>query len=301
MERCCLRLRPYTKGTELRAKTLWQGSINMRKVEHHHSNKILAARRVFLGLVVASALAACATTDEVQPQVAVAPAPEANKPESVSVFGIFRNGRMSPEAWEDFGKVLSTPFSEGLCKAAYDVALTNTSPELAAAIDDHAKENGVSDQLLEKFAPFAKGDTIVLIAIDGQLPKPAAASADKPVQTPSSSGQGNPGGSGSAPAMGPGAGRGMGRGGMGSGRSQSAPAQNAKPDKGSWELTAYFYSVRLRHSTRQVELKQQGQDIDGDLKLFAAKLGTELPGVPCRGWDSTAKVDSEAIRKLADQ
>ena len=267
----------------------------MRKVEHHHSNKILAARSVSLGLVVASALAACATTDEVQPQVAVAPAPKANKPESVSVFGIFRNGRMSPEAWEDFGKVLSTPFSEGLCKAAYDVVLTDTSPKLAAAIDDYAKENGVSDELLEKFAPFAKGDTIVLIAIDGQLPKPAAASADKPakpVQTPSSSGQGNPGGSGSDPAMGQGAGRGMGRGGMGSGRSQSAPAQNAKPDKGSWELTAYFYSVRLRQSTRQVELKQQGQDIDGDLKLFAAKLGTELPGVPCRGWDSTAKVDS---------
>jgi hypothetical protein len=264
-----------------------------------------------LGLVVASALAACATTDEVQPQVAVAPAPEATQPESVSVFGIFRNGRMSPEAWEDFGKVLSMPFSEGICKAAYDVVLTDTYPELAAAIDDYAKENGVSDELLEKFAPFAKGDTIVLIAIDGQLPKPAAASADKPakpVQTPSSSGQGNPGGSGSDPAMGPGAGRGMGRGGggmgrggMGRGRSQSAPAQHAKPDKGSWELTAYFYSVRLHQSTRQVELKQQGQDIDGDLKLFAAKLGTELPGVPCRGWDSTAKIDSEAIRKLADQ
>jgi hypothetical protein len=282
----------------------------MRKVEHRHCNKILAARRVSLSLVVASALAACATTDEIQPQVAVAPAPEATQPQSVSVFGIFRNGRMSPEAWEDFGKVLSTPFSEGLCKAAYDVVLTDTSPELAAAIDDYTKENGVSDELLEKFATFAKGDTIVLIAIDGQLPKPAGASADKPAkpaQTPASSGQGNSGGSGSDPAMGPGAGRGMGRGGggmgrggMGHGRSQSAPAQHAKPDKGSWELTAYFYSIRLRHSTRQVELKQQGQDIDGDLKLFAAKLGTEIPGVPCRGWDSTAKVDSEAIRKLLE-
>ncbi|HEY5284285.1 MAG TPA: hypothetical protein VIM14_15950 [Polyangia bacterium] len=279
-------------------------------MEHRHCEKTLAARRVSLGLVVASALAACATGDELQPQVAVGPAPEATKPESVSVFGIFRNGRMSPEAWEDFGKVLSTPFSQGICKAAYDVVLTDAHPEMAAAIDDYAKENGVSDELLEKFAPLAKGDTILLIAIDGQAPKPAAPSAQKPTKPardPSSPGQGSPTSSASDPTMGPGGGRGMGRGGggmgrsgMGRGRSQSSPAQQTKPDKGSWELTAYFYSVRLRKSTRQVELKQQGQDIDADLKLFAAKLGTEIPGVPCRGWDSTAKIDSEAIRKLGD-
>ena len=95
-------------------------------------------------------------------------------------------------------------------------------------------------------------------------------------------------------------GGGMGRGGMGGRRPQSAPAQHAAPDKGYWELTAYFYSVRLRQSTKQVELKQQGQDIDGDLKLFAAKLGTEIPGVPCRGWDRSTKVDSDSIRKLGE-
>ena len=107
--------------------------------------------------------------------------------------------------------------------------------------------------------------------------------------------------------MGPGSGRGMGRGGggmgrggMGRGGSPSTPAQHAKPDKGFWELTAYLYSVRLHRSTRQVELKQQGQDIDGALKLFVAKLGTEMPGIPCRGWDQSVKADSDSIRKLGD-
>ncbi|HEX7500045.1 MAG TPA: hypothetical protein VF524_07025 [Polyangia bacterium] len=261
-----------------------------------------------MSMLLTSALAACATTEEVQPQVAVAPVPDAAKPESVSVFGIFRNGRMSAEAWGDFGKALSTPFDDGICKAAYDVVFADANPELASAIDDYTKENGVSDELLAKFAPLAKGDTILLIAIDGQLPKPAAASAEKPskpAQNPSASGQGNYGGSGAGQGGGPGGGRGMGRGGggmgrggMGGRRQQSAPAQQAKPDKGFWELTAYFYSVRLRQSTRQVVLKQQGQDVDGDLKLFAAKLGTEIPGVPCRGWDSIAKVDANSIRKL---
>jgi len=40
---------------------------------------------------------------------------------------------------------------------------------------------------------------------------------------------------------------------------------------------------------------------NGDLKLFAAKLGAEIPGVPCRGWDSNMKVDVNSIRKLTDQ
>ena len=280
-------------------------------MEHRRCELILAARGSCLSLLVASAVAACTTPGEGQPQINISPAPDANKPDSVSVFGIFRNGRMSPEAWEYFGQALSTPFSQGICKAAYDVVFADAHPELAAALDNYTKENGVSDELLEKFAPLAKGDTILLIAIDGQPPKPAAASAGKTVkspQDPSSSGQGNSGGSGSGQGMGPAGGQGMGRGGGGMGHGgmggrgpQSAPAPNAKPDKGSWELTAYFYSVRLRRSTGQVDLTQQGQDIDGDLKLFAAKLGAEIPGVPCRGWDSHMKVDVNSIRKLTDQ
>jgi hypothetical protein len=284
-------------------------------VKHRCYEKIPASPGIVLSLLTAYAFAACATPGEGQPEVNVAPPPDSVKPESVSVFGIFRNGRMSPEAWEDFGKALSAPFSAGICQASYDVVFTNANPGLADAIDEYTKENGVSDELLEKFAPLAKGDTILLIALDGQLPKPASASAEKAAQSaqnPSPSGQGNSGGSGAGlgggQGGGPGGGRGMGRGGggmgrggMGGRRSQSAPAPHAKSDKGSWELTAYFYSVRLRQSTRQVNLTQQGQDIDGDLKLFAAKLGTEMPGVPCHGWESAAKVDADTIRKLAER
>ena len=273
-------------------------------MDYCRSHRLRTVPAGALGVMVASALTACATTDEGQPQVAMAPA--ATKAESVSVFGVFRNGRMSPEAWEDFGKALSTPFSEGVCKAAFDVVFADAHPELAAAVDDYAKENGVSDELLEKFAPLAKGDTILLIAIDGQPPKPAPAPAEKsakPPQDPSSLAPGTYGGAGASQPTGSGGGRGMGRGGgrMGGRKPQSAPVQHAKPDKGSWELTAYFYSVRLRQVTSQVDLTQQGQDIDGDLKLFAAKLGTELPGVPCRGWSPEVKVDVNSIRKLTDQ
>ncbi len=274
-------------------------------MNHRQHRQTLVTRTS--GLFLSCAIAACATPGEGQPQIPIVPKPDATKPEALSVFGIFRNGRMSPEAWEDLGKVLSTPFSGGICKAAYDVVFTDANPELADAIDDYTKENGVSDELLEKLAPLAKGDTILVLAIDGQLPKPAAASPDKPAkpaQDPSSSGQ--YGGSGAGQGSGFGGGRGMGRsgGGMGRGggrRSPSAPAQHAAHDKGSWELTAYLYSVRLGQSTKQVELKQQGQDIDGALKFFVAKLGAEIPGVPCRGWSSIEKLDADVVRKLAEQ
>jgi len=272
-------------------------------VKHRRRERIPATRGVSSTLLAASALAACATPGEGRPQANTAPVPDATRPDAVSVFGVFRNGRMSPEAWEDFGKVLSTPFSQGICKAAYDVVFTNANPELASAIDDYAKENGVSDELLAKFAPLAKGDTILVIAIDGQLPKPAAASTgkpSKPAQDSASPGQGSDRSYEAGPGGGPGGGRGMGHGGggRGMGRGPSAPAQQPKPDKGFWELTASLYSVRLRQWTKQVELKQQGPDIDGDLKLFAARVGTAIPGVPCRGWDSTAKIDADSIRKL---
>jgi len=281
-------------------------------VKHRCHENIRALRTIALSFLSVYVLAACATTGEGQPAVNIVSASDPAKPESVSVFGVFRNGRMSPEGWEDFGKVLSAPFSNGICKAAFDVVFNDASRELADAIDDYTKENGVSDELLEKFAPFAKGDTMVLIAMDGQLPKLAAVSAGQPpqaAQPPSSSGQGNNGGSGPGQGGGPGGGRGgmgrggggMSRGGMGGRGRQSVPAQNAKPDKGSWELTAYFYSVRLHHSTKQVTLKQQGQDIDGDLKLFAAKLGTEIPNVPCHGWESLGKLNANSIRALPEQ
>ena len=109
--------------------------------------KILATRRVSLHWLH------CATTDEVPPRVGLVPASDADKPESVSVFGIFRNGRMSPEAWEEFGKTLSMPFSQGICQAAYDVVFTGANPELAATGDDNTRENAVSDELLAKFEP----------------------------------------------------------------------------------------------------------------------------------------------------
>lgn len=227
----------------------------------------------------------------------------------MSVFGIFRNGHMSPESWQEFGAALSAPFSQGTCEAIYTNEFVAANPELMSAVDDQTREDGVSEELLAQFAPLAKGDTILVVAINGQPARPApdvgVEKPAKPAPDRSSSGTGGYGGSGAEPRSGPGGGRGMGRGGgrgrggMGGRRPAPATAPRPKSEPGSWELTAFLYSVGRHQLTGQVDLTQRGQDIDAALKTFVAKLGTELPGVPCRGWDASVSIDSDSIRKLA--
>jgi len=93
----------------------------------------------------------------------------------------------------------------------------------------------------------------------------------------------------------------MGRGGFG-GRSQPpASGQHSKPERGVWEMAAWFFSVRLHHTVSEVSMKYSGQDSDGALKAFVEKLGAEMPGVYCRGWDWSAPVDSASVRQMIEQ
>src|SRR5579863_1268078 len=81
---------------------------------------------------------------------------------AVSVFGLFKDGRMSGEAWEQFGTALSRPLGEVACKAEYGGGFEAANQDLAAAVDDYTRDNGPTDDLLAQFAPLAQGDAILL-------------------------------------------------------------------------------------------------------------------------------------------
>jgi cytochrome c551/c552 len=261
---------------------------------------IRARRGAHWGQLAICAVAACATSGDGQPQFTVTRATDVARVETVSVFGIFRNGRLSPEAWDDFGAGLSAPFSQKACEAAYTRDLANAKPELTSVVDDYAKENGVSDELLDRFAPLAQGDTIMVVAMTGQPAQPAAdagaGKAAKPAAARVPSGQGGYGGSaGGGRGMGRGGG-GFGRGGFG-GRSQpQVPSEHAKPEP--WEISASFYSVPLHHTVSQVGMTYSGQDFEAALKAFVGRLRTEMPGVSCRGWERSPEVDVEAVHRM---
>ena len=262
---------------------------------------------VSIQLAMLCAVATCATASDGESEFAVLHEADFSKGETVSVFGIFRNGRLSPEAWDDFGAGLSVPFSQETCQAAYTKDFVNTNPEVMSTVDDYAKENGVSDELLNQFAPLAKGDSIMVIAMTGQPSRPAAdagaGKASKPTPARSPSGQGNTGGPNGGPVGGRGMGRGgggLGRGGFGGRGMRPASNEQAKPQRDAWEISASFFSTRLHHTVGQVSMIYAGQDLDRALRAFVGRLGAEMPGLPCRGWDWSTQVDAGALRRMLE-
>src|ERR1700733_13741034 len=80
-------------------------------------------------------------------------------PASVSVFGVFRDGRMSVDTWS----ALATPVSTALgalvdrCEPAYGERLQHENEELFSSLDDDTRNNGITEDMLAKLAPRAQG------------------------------------------------------------------------------------------------------------------------------------------------
>lgn len=203
----------------------------------------------------------------------------------VSVFGIFKDGRMTPESWDAIGPRLSRSFGKSTsCEVAYGERLLRTAPALSSAVDDYARANGVTDDLLDQFAPMAKGDAIVLITIAGHPPQPIAPS-ELPKQ---------------APAQSP---RSMGGMGGRQGAGQMAPpARDLHPtDRSVFEMSATLFSARLHRSVGVIAMTYSGANVDEAIEKFAARLAEELPGASCTDWNWDAHVDDERVRKMIDR
>jgi hypothetical protein len=204
---------------------------------------------------------------------------------TVSVLGVFRDGRMSSDAWETVGPKLSTPFGK-TCDTAYG-ALIGTNPTLSAAIDDYVRANGPGDELLEQLAPAATGDLIVVYTVAGHVAPKAA-----------STGPDTSGVSGGAPG-----------GAMSGGSKYRGSRQSTTPGRGmatptntnaAFEVSASFYSVSGRRSVGVVAMGYDGPSLDEALQRMAAKLGMTLPQSTCGGWNLEAHLDEAKIRELIE-
>lgn len=200
---------------------------------------------------------------------------------TLSFFGVFKDGRMNSDAWDQVGPKISSPFGEPKCEAVYGDQMSEALPELVTSVDDYARANGVTSDLLERFAPMAKGDTIVVIVVAGHPPQPIG------------EGQPSSGAVSSSPTM-----RGMGRGGRGAipPRSQSSYASG---DRSVFQLAASFYSVKLRRSVAEIDMTYSGQSVDEALRLFVARLTQEMPQSKCAGWKWDAPIEPARVREIA--
>ena len=92
---------------------------------------------------------------------------------TVSMFGIYRDGRLSPESWDQFGARLSASLHGDSCDIAYGENLRAQNPALFTSLDDYARANGVTDELFEQLASTAKGDLVMIVQMYGRPPKKA--------------------------------------------------------------------------------------------------------------------------------
>ena len=79
---------------------------------------------------------------------------------------------MSADAWTTMASSVSPSLGANECAAGYSDALQSGNGDLLSAIDDYARSDGPTDDLLAQIAPAAKGDLIVVFTFAGQLPAP---------------------------------------------------------------------------------------------------------------------------------
>ena len=219
--------------------------------------KRVRARLVFSALALALA-AGCA---DGSPHVRVgtasdfSPTPGAR----VSVLGVFRDGRMSEDSWKPLATPVSRALGSGACSAGWGEGMREAQPELAKWVEDTAREDGVTEDLLARVAPSAKGDLMMTLMVYRYMPKSRTrpAAGQPRVQT------------------GPPRRRGYGR---------IGPRPVEQEEEHVFELSASLYSVRAHKLVAEIDLRYGGDDLDEAMNAFVGKLKTVVPGASCVGW-----------------
>jgi hypothetical protein len=243
----------------------------------------LGASLAALASVALLVLGGCASDAQFTTRVAPELGPGRH---TVSVLGVFKDGRMNDEAWGAIAPGLSAVFGSA-CPALYGAQLAKEKPALSEAIDDYARANGVSEELLDQLAPAAGGDLILVVTLAGRVTKSKGGGAD----TSSVSGGGPATSrSGAGPMSGLNGGH----------QSILPPGVEGNGGGGGLELSASLFSVRLHRSVALVAMQYTGDSVDDAVRKLAAKIAAAIPATACAGWSSSAPVDDHRIRELAE-
>jgi hypothetical protein len=113
----------------------------------------------------------------------------------VSVLGVFKDGRMDFESWDALSTALSASFEGGRCAAGYSSDFVSGHGQLAAAIDDVTRADGLGDELLTQLSPAATGDLMIVFTVAGHVEK-----VHIDIRNPGQQSQGSPGAGGAGPS-----------------------------------------------------------------------------------------------------
>lgn len=208
---------------------------------------------------------------------------------SVSVFGVFENGRLSPEAWHDLGALLSSSLGGRQCESLWTEAFRVNHTALANAVEDYARDDGISDKLLHEMSPMARGTSILSFTVHGSLASAKPAEGDKKGASPNRP----------APVRPPSQ-TSMARGGLGNTGWSTPSLRNSPDDATSYDISAVLYSVPQRRSVVLLSMTHQGSELNEALEKFAAKMREALGNRTCIGWNSELAIDPAVVRALIE-
>jgi hypothetical protein len=193
---------------------------------------------------------------------------------SVSVLGVFRDGRLAPEAWDTLRSHLAPLFGVQPCDPGYPDMLTTSGTPVLQAVDDFTRANGVTDELIDRLAPMAKGDLVLLVTMTGRPSAHAPSEAASAAPPPPMRGGGRRG----APGM--------------------APARRTTAETATFEMVGVVFSVKAHRSVGAIRLSYSGTSLEEAVDHFMTRLGAELPGAVCAGWTGDLHLDAADIRRL---
>jgi len=170
-------------------------------------------------------------------------------PRTVSIFGVYKDGRMSLEGWNDLGRPFSSALGKDLCDALYSQELRAADPRLAMSIDEATQNEGISEAILDKLGAFAEGEAIVVVSMrtrGGRRPLRASASANVA-------------------------------------RRRDVPVSPIDGD-GEIHLAATLYSPSQHVPIGRVDMTYPGSNTDEAVQKFVVKVRETLGGTVCKGW-----------------
>lgn len=192
-------------------------------------------------------------------------------PTTVSVLGVYQDGRMSNETWNELDARLAPVLGQPSCEAIWGEDFRRSNPDLFEQIDRTSQAEGVTEDMLDRFSEAALGDAIMVISLHVRRVAESGAQGDA-----TGAGSRNP-----YSATGPLPGSRGARGGP-------PPRPGAiRPDR--WQgqeirLAATLFSAKSHQPMGRIVLTYLGTNIDDATRRFVKKIGESLPGSMCKGW-----------------
>lgn len=194
-------------------------------------------------------------------------------PTTVSVIGVFQEGRMSSEMWNEVDAKLAPVLGQKSCPVIWGDDLRRSNPDIFEQIDRATQSEGITEDMLDRFSDASEGDAVMVVSLHVRT---------TPVVAPTNQGSLGPtnpyGGSATGPMPGS------------QGRRTPPPRPTSiRPDR--WQgqeirLAATLFSAKRHAAMGRVVLTYLGTNLDDAMKRFVAKVGETLPGSVCKGWNA---------------